>query len=505
MAGNNSVTGDQTVTFTDNLSFDGTDRGGALDTDGQLWIGSTTANRPGNKGHVRKGLPTINANGNLAFGPGTITINPYNTAKWIVDQTANIGTHTTITAALAAASSGETIFIRPGTYTENLTLKAGVYLTGFNCDSTDAINGANAHVIIVGKLTFTTAGAVNISNVLLRTNGDNFLAVTGSAASQVTLYNCYLDVTNATGISFTSSSGSALITMYGCTGNVAATRSLCVSTSSGNIAMYFCNIFNASTSAMSTSTGVINIYNCVLYLVFSTSGSGLFFARNSTFDTSAVNTTILTTAGTGTLNNISNCGLNAGTAVAVSVGVNTIVRMNNCGVNSTNTNAISGAGWIVYSNLYFQNTVTINTTTQTGSGTIQGSVTTAPSSGFLGEQIRSAVTGIVCANATPRNLTSISLTAGIWDVSANSYCIFTGNCTAYKIGISATSATFLAADGDSQNITGAVSGANAAFGCAVPSYRVTITATTTYYLVAQANFSTGTGTADGRISATRVG
>lgn len=66
MAGNSSVRGDETVTFTDNMSFDGTDRGGKMTTDGQLWIGSTASNRANNGGHVRLGQ--------LTSPLGTITI-----------------------------------------------------------------------------------------------------------------------------------------------------------------------------------------------------------------------------------------------------------------------------------------------------------------------------------------------------------------------------------------------------------------------------------------------
>jgi hypothetical protein len=58
MAGNNSVNGDQVVTFTDNLSFDGTERSGAMTTNGQLWIGATASNRANNGGHVRLGTLT---------------------------------------------------------------------------------------------------------------------------------------------------------------------------------------------------------------------------------------------------------------------------------------------------------------------------------------------------------------------------------------------------------------------------------------------------------------
>ncbi len=52
MAGNSSVTGLETITFTDNMSFDGTKRGGAMTTNGELFIGSTSLP------HIRKGFIT---------------------------------------------------------------------------------------------------------------------------------------------------------------------------------------------------------------------------------------------------------------------------------------------------------------------------------------------------------------------------------------------------------------------------------------------------------------
>lgn len=58
MPGSNSIRGDESIIFADNLSFDGTQRQGALDTDGQLFIGATSSNRANNGGHVRKGSIT---------------------------------------------------------------------------------------------------------------------------------------------------------------------------------------------------------------------------------------------------------------------------------------------------------------------------------------------------------------------------------------------------------------------------------------------------------------
>ncbi len=61
MAGNSSVTGLETVTYTDNMSFDGTARGGAMTTNGELWIGSTAGR------HVKKGSIT-SPNGTITIG-----------------------------------------------------------------------------------------------------------------------------------------------------------------------------------------------------------------------------------------------------------------------------------------------------------------------------------------------------------------------------------------------------------------------------------------------------
>jgi hypothetical protein len=61
MAGNNSTVGLETITFTDNMSFDGTERGGAMTTNGQLWIGSTAAR------HVKLGSIT-SPSGTLTIG-----------------------------------------------------------------------------------------------------------------------------------------------------------------------------------------------------------------------------------------------------------------------------------------------------------------------------------------------------------------------------------------------------------------------------------------------------
>jgi hypothetical protein len=159
--------------------------------------------------------------------------------------------------------------------------------------------------------------------------------------------------------------------------------------------------------------------------------------------------------------------------------------------------------------------VTINTSTaQMGNDTtnftilstglqLKGNNTnTAPPAGFIGEQIRAAATSVSLASTTAKTVTSISLTAGIWDISGVLDVVFTGGATVFTINISTTNNTITGAQGDAYtNIV--IAGMGEMSGC-IPSYRVSLSGTTTYYLVAQCTFITS-GTANGRISATRVG
>lgn len=75
MAGSNNLSGDESILFADNLSFNGAQRSGKLDTDGQLWIGSSTSDRPNNGGHVRKGvIRSPNATIDIGYDDPDITI-----------------------------------------------------------------------------------------------------------------------------------------------------------------------------------------------------------------------------------------------------------------------------------------------------------------------------------------------------------------------------------------------------------------------------------------------
>lgn len=304
----------------------------------------------------------------MTFTHGLST-NNYGCAKFIVSATASQGTHLTLESALAVASSGDTIFLRPGTYTLSggtAALVAGVNIAAYDCDA------LTPNVTVIGKLTFASAGSVSISGIRLQTptspGNDFFLAVTGSAASIVNIKNCYLNCANNTGISFTSSSSSAQINIIDSKADTGNTGIAYFSDSSaGTLSIIQSEFLNTggSSEPCTKSAGQLSIKYCSFRLPITYSSSNS--ASTYTFSNASlgsVNATFLTTSGTGTFT-CSNCNISTGSASAISVGVNTTVSVNNATINSTNTNIITGLGSIQYTGLSLTGSSSnINTTSQ---------------------------------------------------------------------------------------------------------------------------------------------
>lgn len=424
--------------------------------------------------------------------------NNYGPTKFVVATSAANGTHTTLASAMTAASSGDTIFLRDSV-TENVTITPGVNIA---CWSGDSLNVPT----ITGTLTMTGAGTSTISGLKLTTNSAALIAVTGSAASILNVNNCYINCSNNSGITFSTSNGSAQIALFNCKGDLGTTGiKIFDHTSAGTLDLNNCWITNsgASTTASTISAGNIRILFSRLFSPITSSGTGSVGINGCNIDCSAQNATCLTIGGSGN-GTITNSNVVAGSASAISISAS--FNVNTCAISSSNTNAITGAGTILYSGISFTgSSTTINTTTQTTSGTLQGSKNTAPTSGMLGEQISNSASSVATTSTTPKSITSIALTAGVWDVSAISYAQATGGAvimSAHVLSISATDNTLAGTVGIQQfqllNSQVAMSGV-------VPQFRVVVSSTTNYYAVVQNNYTSTTCPTNARITATRVG
>lgn len=293
---------------------------------------------------------------------GTNTLNYYaqTTAKYVVDPTANVGTHQTITAALAAANSGQTIFIRPGTYTENPTLKAGVNLTAFECDA------YNPSVTIVGKCTATFAGVCALSGITLQTNADYCVSVSGAAATVVNLKDCYILLNNANGLQLSSSSGSSKLQLFDCRGNTNTTGIAYFDNSGAGAIKFFGGVYENDGASSTTSTisgsGSVNFLGVDYFdNPITTSSTSNLLADSTNF------LRPLIVNGTGAANGLEQCSIASGAASALTVGAGATVTIDSTAINSSNTNAITGAGSLVYSGLTFIGTSSLmNVSTMTG-------------------------------------------------------------------------------------------------------------------------------------------
>lgn len=139
----------------------------------------------------------------------------------------------------------------------------------------------------------------------------------------------------------------------------------------------------------------------------------------------------------------------------------------------------------------------------------------AAAAGDPGEFITATVasgSAVALTTATGANVTSISLTAGDWDVSGQIDFVLAGaTSTLHQAALSLTSATLPTQAGGSglgtdplASVPLPTTALSGTLSVPLAPVQISIAATTTVYLVAQSAFSVGTETAYGTIRARRA-
>lgn len=274
-------------------------------------------------------------------------------AKWIVSPNQSDGTHTTIQSAINDATSGDTIFVRQGSYVENLTINKSIQF--FSCST--ITSSFNLLPQIAGTISISSNDIkVGFTGFALFTNAAACLSVTGNNTN-VWINNCSIDALDGTGIAITGDS-TTNVNLNGCYSTVAGTNSL-FTTTNGNITFQNCILKASSTGGFvssTTSAGNVFLFNTQMRYPITTSGTGVIFAYNSQFgilSTTADNNTLITTAGTAANNKLIDCAFYSGTSSCVSIGAGTTVTMTNATCESSNTNVLTGAGTLNYAFISF--------------------------------------------------------------------------------------------------------------------------------------------------------
>jgi hypothetical protein len=333
--------------------------------------------------------------------------------------------YTTIGAAITAAvakGGNQSIFIQPGTYTENPTLAAGINLVAFNCDANGTITGGTPNVIINGTCTATFAGTACLSGICLQTNSAHALTVSGSNATNVILSQVFLNALNNEAV-LLSSTGGSQIYYNQCNGNLGATGfGYFTQSGAGSdqwfIGGFFENIGGSVTpSILSGSSAGLTMYNVDFFNSITSSSSSSTAIQECYF---SMGNSTLTIGGTG-VNTLFHSSISSGSSVGLSIGVGAACYVDFLDVNSSNTHAISGAGILELGVVVFTGSSSnINTTTVTAlpislgtiqQGTWQGS-NVALNKGGTNASLTASNGGIFYSTATAGAILSGTATAG---------------------------------------------------------------------------------------------
>jgi hypothetical protein len=260
---------------------------------------------------------------------------------------------------------------------------------------------------------------------------------------------------------------------------------------------------NATASSASPTAITVTGCNGAAQALQWTNGTG--FGCNSSIATSGANANITSLSGLSTSLSIAQGG--TGRATLTSHGV-----LVGEGASAINQTAAGTTGQVLigstgadpaFGTSVAGLTFTSSITPQSTGGIVGTTAADNANAGSVGEYITATGTAVSLSSSAAANITSISLTAGDWDVWGASEFDAAGSTVISQTvsGISTTSLTFPAEP--FKAITNYTTIAGNLIAGPVPMQRISIPSTTTVYLICQSTFGTSTLTATGVIQARR--
>jgi hypothetical protein len=262
-------------------------------------------------------------------------------ARFIVSAggTADGANYTTIADAITAAvlvGGSQTIAIQPGTYTENITLPASINLTAFPCDA------QTPSVTILGTISCTDAGTRSISNVRLSTNGAAAISVTGVAATNVRIFGCTFNASNAFAI-VGSSSGNGTVWLENCGGGASGANSMFTLTNGTNLVVINSRFTGTTTSSTVGSGCDLGFISCSFFHPITTSGTATMGGRYVYISSTA---TSLVIGSTGEQNLVHSVIGGSAAVAAITINAGCTLTISLSEIVGATPNVITGAGTI---------------------------------------------------------------------------------------------------------------------------------------------------------------
>jgi len=406
--------------------------------DGQLLIGATGGNPNAAT------LSSIDGSIGITNGPNSINLSNslglarFPITSYVVGLAGEAG-YTTIQSALDAANAAgipAAVYVKPGTYTENLTLYDGIDLWG-------AVGVADTQTCtIIGTHTPPASGTLTIRNIFLQSATNIFnSAVAGTAA--LILIDCAVNVTN--GYTFNLPNWTGSFTGFDI-GEIGSTNDGWINNTGGAF-VFMVNITmgagNGNTCIISGNSEFYNVHvQCPI--TFQSTGTSVI-SGGCWFDNT------LTTANTAVVS-IFNSLFDTGANQAITHSSASTMILSTTSIDSSNNPAIGGTGTIDITGVDFiDNAAFAGTLTISGGKSISdtarllartaNAVAVYGVGGEIGEvgpltngQLIIGSTGAAPSAASISNGNNISWTAGAGTLEADltgttDHCVQVGNAT----------------------------------------------------------------------------
>jgi len=285
----------------------------------------------------------IHLNGlHFTSDPATNTVSAIdlrNITKYVVDSVAGETSYTTIQSAITAANTAgldATIYIRPGAYTENLTLYDGIDLVGAQASP----RGPNVN--ITGTHVLPASGNISIKNLSFTHTGNQF-APAGASSISLSFDNCRFNITTSGRTVNIPGSANSSVIFNNCL-DVSTVNGIYNNASTGALYIYNSTL-GADTTLALTIGGNLTIegsrINCSVTPV----------AGNCNFH-STVFTDLISTVGTGEVY-FKNCALSRSGGVVITHNSTGIMQLIDTSIDCDIATVIAGAGDITFSSVSF--------------------------------------------------------------------------------------------------------------------------------------------------------
>lgn len=285
--------------------------------------------------------------------------NDYANSRFIVSATPGQGNYTTIQSAINAAAltgiNGITVWVKEGSYVEDLTLanKVNVSAVGNNM-----VTATFPAVTVAGLVSAGTGVSSSIYGLAIYPNGSYAVEAIGGGLLYVN--DCFISALSGTGVHVDGSN----MFMNNCKGVAEDPDSWMLIEGGGLLRATYTSVTGQSTVECLLDGGYFECINCYFSLSFLSRNGGQFtLCANTVFDTSSISALCINVEATAGISRFYECSFFSGTAPAITIdagGVNQI-----CGgtINSTSGTVITGLGEVQASGISFPNSGAFNITT----------------------------------------------------------------------------------------------------------------------------------------------